>query len=363
METRQLRDWLLIEEEIELHNLLTGSCLSNYEYDFVLLNHYFIVLNIPEDHYSSVLNTISTFYLDKKLISTLFPLFDHYLNGGLLFLLYVKDQDYQAAIEQAGRLRMRWEGLRKSARELKQPSSISILTLSHTPVSSSVAFQPSSVSTSTIMEAEENHVVSPALSSSNSLSSSHQENGVVREEEFRYFAPLPRSRLMTREQWYTLLPSLPRSLARHSPTLLYTSYEDGYCLDSLLPRVRRKSPTLLLVELPEDVMVGIYREDEWEDSETAFGKSSTRLLRKRKGERACEMWEGVKGEEGGARFVYLRSTKDCILVGAGGKEGIALCISNDFSKSYSQRSEVFGNPALFRKEFFPILNIEAFYLL
>ena len=274
-----------------------------------------------------------------------------------MFLLQLKDQDYQTAIERANQRRTRWEWLRQTARELKQPSSTNVTTLPHVPVSSRMVIP------SPIIAIEENNPGSPATSSSNSFSSSHQDKGVGREDEFRYFAPLPRSRLMTREHWQTLLLSLPRSLARHSPALLYTSYEDGYCLDSLLPRIRRKSPTLLLVELPEDVMVGIYREDEWEDSRTAFGESSTRLLRKGKGEKVYEMWEGVKGEEGSARFVYVRSTKDRIMVGAGGKDGIALYVSNDFSKSYSQQSEVFGNPALFRREFFGIVNIEAFHIL
>ena len=320
-----------------------------------------IVLKTPEDQSSSILYTISTFYLDKQPIKTLFPLFDHYLKGGLLFLLQLKDQDYQTAIERANQLRIRWEWLRQTARELKQSPSTNVSILPHVPVSSTMVI-PSAVSTSPINTVEENNSGNLTISSSNSLSSSHEENEIGREEEFRYFVPLPRSRLMTREHWYTLLLSLPRSLARHSPTLLYTSYEDGYCLDSLLPRIRRKSPTLLLVELPEDVMVGIYREDEWEDSRLAFGESSTRLLRKGKGEKVYEMWEGVKGKEGSARFVYIRSTKDQIMVGAGGKEGIALYVSNDFSKSYSQQSEVFGNPALFRREFFAIVNIEAFHI-
>ena len=286
---------------------------------------------------------INTFYLDTQPINSLLPFFDCYLEGGILFLCYLQEQAYQEAVEKAMHYADQWNVLRQTAHTHPTYSSYS----SYSSCSSCSSALTSSTITSLKQTGTEER-------------GGHNECNECNEQEFRYFKPIPRSRFMTKEMWSLLLPHLPKPIARHLPTLLYTSFEDGYCLDPLLQQVARKFPTLLLATLPDGVMVGIYREDEWENLRTAFGKSSTRLLRRGKEDKDFQMWEGVPSEEGKARFVYIRSTKECILVGAGGKEGIALCISNDFLKSYSQKSQVFNSPALFDKEFFQVLNIEVF---
>lgn len=300
-------------------------CIESIEWDSCL------VLEIPVNQHAMINHTINTFYLDAQPINALLPFFDCYLEGGVLFLCYLQDQAYQEAVEKATHYADQWNILRQTAHIHPSFSSYSSTSTSRT--------------------------ISSLKQTGKEEKDEHNEHN---EQEFRYFKPIPRSRFMTKEMWSLLLPHLPKPIARHMPTLLYTSFEDGYCLDPLLRQVARKSPTLLLATLPDGVMVGIYREDEWENLRTAFGKSSTRLLRRGKEDTDFQMWEGVPSEEGKPRFVYIRSTKECILVGAGGKEGIALCISNDFLKSYSQKSQVFNSPALFNKEFFQVLNIEVF---
>ena len=71
------------------------------------------------------------------------------------------------------------------------------------------------------------------------------------------------------------------------------------------------------------------------------------------------MWKG-RQVEGCPRVIYIRSTNDCILIGAAGKKGIALRLSDDFSQGYSEESDVFDNPPLLQNLFFKILNVELY---
>ena len=182
---------------------------------------------------------------------------------------------------------------------------------------------------------------------------------IVEKEEYRFFQDIPRSHLLTRNLWTDLLTFLPKEIALHTPSLLYTSSEDGYRLSHLLHHAKAFKPTLLLIEL-EDMLLGVYREDEWTNQSNGFGENSTILFSRDTTKKTMKWWKGVSTPEGRPRFVYIRSTEECVLIGAGGKEGISLYISSDFLKSYSQKSEVFANDPLYKQEFFRILNLELF---
>lgn len=181
-------------------------------------------------------------------------------------------------------------------------------------------------------------------------------------EEYRFFKDIPRSHLLTRSVWKDLVSFLPKEVAFHTPSLLYTSSEDGYRLIHLLHHAKAYKPTLLLMEL-NDSLLGVYREDAWLNQSNGFGESSTMLFSRDNATQTVKWWRGVPTPEGEPRFVYIRSTEEYILIGAGGKEGISLYISSDFLKSYSQKSEVFGNEPLYKEEFFRILNLELFEVL
>ena len=185
---------------------------------------------------------------------------------------------------------------------------------------------------------------------------------VVQKDEYRFFQDIPRSHLLTREIWKDILTFLPKEVALHTPSLLYTSSEDGYRLTHLFHHAKAYKPTLLLIELA-DVLLGVYREDEWINQSSSFGESSTILFSRDNATKTMKWWRGVSTPEGEPRFVYIRSTEEYVLIGAGGKGGISLYISSDFLKSYSQKSEVFANEPLYKEEFFRILNLELFEVL
>ena len=44
--------------------------------------------------------------------------------------------------------------------------------------------------------------------------------------------------------------------------------------------------------------------------------------------------------------MYVRSPERYIMIGAGGKKGISMYASEDYTKAYSQQSDVYLNPPL-----------------
>ena len=48
--------------------------------------------------------------------------------------------------------------------------------------------------------------------------------------------------------------------------------------------------------------------------------------------------------------MYVRSPERYIMIGAGGKKGISVYTSEDYTKAYSQQSDVYLNPPLCGEE-------------
>ena len=226
------------------------------------------------------------------------PLYDAYVDGGLLFLLNYSG-NVRASLALARKQSHEWSVLRELIRKDTQPSS---------------------------------------------------------SDSYRFFRSVPRSRLLSESVWNDLLPILPNSLRCHSLSLLYTSSEDGYRIMHLLRHAKECKPTLLLMET-KGVLFGVYREDVWTNRRDDFGLSSTVLFRRKE---RLESWKGRVPPEGQPRYVYIRSTDESIIIGGGGREGMSLFIPSDFLNSCSQRSEVFGNAPLMDTEFFSIVNMELF---
>ena len=229
-----------------------------------------------------------------------FHLYDAYVDGGLLFLVHY-DGDIESSLRWAREQAREWSVLRELMRKDMRPTSV---------------------------------------------------------DSYHFFRAIPRSRLLSERVWNDLRPILPTALHCHMPSLLYTSSEDGYRIMHLLRHAKGAKPTLLLMEA-KGVLLGVFREDEWVDRKDSFGLSSTILFRRKE---RVDSWRGIPSPEGHARFVYVRSTSESIIVGGGGREGMSLFIPSDFLRSCSQKSEVFGNEPLMDTEFFSIVNMELFSL-
>ena len=252
------------------------------------------MLEIPDHRRASVFHLLCTLGLDVASP----PLCDAYVDGGLLFLLNY-DGDVRSSLALARKQAREWSVIRELIRKDTQPSS---------------------------------------------------------SDSYRFFRSIPRSRLLSESVWNDILPILPNSLRCHTPSLLYTSAEDGYQIMHLLRHAKENKPTLLLMET-KGALLGVYREDAWTNRRDGFGLSSTILFRRKE---RLESWRGVPSPEGQPRYVYIRSTNESIIVGGGGREGMSLFIPSDFLNACSQKSEVFGNEPLMDTEFFSIVNMELF---
>ena len=176
------------------------------------------------------------------------------------------------------------------------------------------------------------------------------------------------SEILTPLLWRFLRDVLPKRILTYCVKRLYASYEDGYGLIPLLRSIlvfsltHRKAgteaPTLLLfqMEANRDILI-VYRDDCWQNRNDGKGSKNTLLMRfsnhhlcvwRADSESACESW------------VYIRSTDDRLMVGAGGKEGVSLVVMGDLYHGSSQRSDVFRNEPLQQTELFSIRNAELY---
>ena len=155
-----------------------------------------------------------------------------------------------------------------------------------------------------------------------------------------------------------------------NPTLhtVYSSYEDGYCIMSLLLKAGSVHPSLLVIEVENNDLILFHRVDKWVNRSNSYGSMHSTLCkitnwngRDRRETTVC-MWKG-RQVEGCPRVIYTRSTNDCILIGAAGRKGIALRLPDDFSQGYSEESDVFDSPPLQQTFFFKILNVELYNIL
>ena len=159
----------------------------------------------------------------------------------------------------------------------------------------------------------------------------------------------------------------PNQNSNSTPTLqtVYSSFNDGYCIMSMLLRAGNVCPSLLLVELENNDLILFHRVDKWINRSDSYGSMNSTLCRitnwnaKDRRETVVSMWKGQR-VEGCSRVIYARSTNDCILIGAAGKKGIALRLPYDFSQAYSEESDVFNSPPLQTSYFFKVINVELY---
>ena len=122
-----------------------------------------------------------------------------------------------------------------------------------------------------------------------------------------------------------------------------------------------EAPTLLCIQMETNSdLILLFREDCWVNRNDGKGSKSTILMRYSEGHMHC--WRPAGTEE---TWVFVRSTNDRLIVGAGGKEGVSLVVLSDLYHATTQRSEVFLNDPLQETELFTIRNAElyAFVLL
>ena len=164
-------------------------------------------------------------------------------------------------------------------------------------------------------------------------------------------------RLLTESLYSLLIQVLPKQLKDRTFSTVYSSFEDGYSIMRLLQLSPKRTPTILLLQLAKDEFIGLYREDEWVNRNDSYGSINTYLWQITNNHINC--WKGER-VEGLPHVIYVRSTNEAILIGAGGRKGMALHISSDFSKGYSEESDVFDNPPLHKQLIFPIQNAELY---
>lgn len=117
-----------------------------------------------------------------------------------------------------------------------------------------------------------------------------------------------------------------------------------------------KAPTLLCLQMEanSDILL-LFREDCWVNRSDGKGSKSTILMRYSK--EHMQYWKPAGNED---TWVFVRSTNDRLIVGAGGKEGVSLVVMSDLYHATSQKSEVFLNDPLQETELFTIRNAELY---
>ena len=168
------------------------------------------------------------------------------------------------------------------------------------------------------------------------------------------------SHLMNNTIWQEILQVLPKQMKGKTLQVIYSSFKDGYWVKQLISLAGNSAPTFLLLELENKDKIGVYREDKWINNTGAYGSINTYLLLFQNNQ--VFYWKGQQ-VDGFQHVIYIRSSDDAILIGAGGKKGIALHISQDLLQGYSEESDVFQSPALQSSPFFTIQNIELYSII
>ena len=184
------------------------------------------------------------------------------------------------------------------------------------------------------------------------------ENASSSKIDFYHLKLIGTSRLLTVALWQRVAPILPHGLYVRSPRLVFSSYTDGYSLMSLLNHATTEGPSLLLLKTNDETILAICRDDPWINRNDVYGCPETVIIRINNGTTA--FWRGVQAQD--KKYIYIRSTDEYLMVGAGGSKGIALYSNKDFSRVTSESSEVFCNPPLVDVDVFQIVCIELFSL-
>lgn len=110
------------------------------------------------------------------------------------------------------------------------------------------------------------------------------------------------------------------------------------------------------MESNSDILM-VYRDDCWQNRNDGKGSKNTMLMRFSNSN--LRVWR-VDSDSICESWVYIRSTNDRLMVGAGGKNGVSLIVMGDLYHGSSQRSEVFRNEPLQQSELFLIRNAELY---
>lgn len=180
------------------------------------------------------------------------------------------------------------------------------------------------------------------------------------EELFQSLCIQGESHLMNNTIWQGVLQVLSKQMKGKTLQVLYSSLKDGYWVKQLISLAGNSKPTFLLLELENKDKIGVYREDAWINDKGGYGSINTYLLLFQNNQ--VLYWKGQQ-VDGFQHVIYIRSSDDAILIGAGGKKGIALHISQDLLQGYSEESDVFQSPALQSSPFFTIQNIELYSII
>ncbi|KAL3668201.1 hypothetical protein V7S43_007062 [Phytophthora oleae] len=151
----------------------------------------------------------------------------------------------------------------------------------------------------------------------------------------------------------TLVPQLQASLAPprrcYDWKLLYSLAQDGCSLHTLLLKVRKSNPTLVVVETTKGEIFGGFTSEEWQTSANYYGIGESFVFSCNP-KFKCYPWSFLN-------TMIMLSNDECIAMG--GEGDFAWCLNSDLSRGTSGCSKTFENERLTSEAEFGIYNVEV----
>ncbi|POM66582.1 Hypothetical protein PHPALM_17534 [Phytophthora palmivora] len=151
----------------------------------------------------------------------------------------------------------------------------------------------------------------------------------------------------------SLVPQLQASLAPshrcYDWMLLYSLAQDGCSLHTLLLKVRKQTPTLVVVETTKGEVFGGFVTEEWRESANYYGIGESFVFAFNS-KFECYPWSCLN-------TMIMFSNNECIAMGGGGD--FAWCLNSDLSRGTSGCSKTFGNARLTTEPEFGIYHVEV----
>ncbi|XP_073987007.1 GTPase-activating protein skywalker isoform X5 [Rhodnius prolixus] len=175
------------------------------------------------------------------------------------------------------------------------------------------------------------------------------------------------SRILDRQDLFTLWSWLPVRITMYQPILLYTTEEHGCSLTTFYFRVEKHAPTLLMIKTCNNEVFGAYCSSKWNERNQKdergnrmayFGTGETFLFSLYP-ERAKYPWVGmdVNSVNHSAELFMAADTK---MVTIGGGDGQAIWMDENIRYGKTDRCLTFNNPPLCSGRDFEIRVLEVY---
>lgn len=176
------------------------------------------------------------------------------------------------------------------------------------------------------------------------------------------------STIVTGKQLQTIWSWLPTRFSIYQPSLVFTSEDHGFSINTFYQRCEYCEPTILLIKTMDDEVFGAYLSTCWgqrndEEQKTPYFGTGESFMFSLSPEEKKYPWVGlidnneVSGPSDHAAHLFMRAQANLIAVGGGGGDGI--CLDGDLTNGRTKACITFNNPPLAKEEVFQTRVIEV----